>query len=241
MRIELEPDVYNLSEVVVTASRHKDRYSRKNNPAVDLVNDVIAHKEQQRPQRDTSQLTYEKTILALDRFDFDFERNALLEKFSFLCKYVDTAQFNQTPVLTVSLRETLSEGDHELTRQSTGVDKLLEKEGLSANLDAMFTRIDIFDNTVDLMLNRFVSPLSSTFAVSYYHYYIEDTVAIDGERCVKLMFVPVNRESFGFTGHLYITVDRHLLKRYSISVPPQINMNFVSDLSLDETFSFTQG
>ena len=55
------------------------------------------------------------------------------------------------------------------------------------------------------------------------------------------MFVPVNRESFGFTGHLYITVDRHLLKRYSISVPPQINMNFVSDLSLDETFSVTQG
>ena len=241
MRIELEPDVYNLGEVVVTASRHKDRYSRKNNPAVDLVNDVIAHKEQQRPQSDTSQLTYEKTILALDRFDFDFERNALLEKFSFLRKYVDTTQFNQTPLLTVSLRETLSEGDQELARQSTGIDKLLEKEGLSANLDAMFTRIDIFDNTIDLMLNRFVSPLSSSFAVSYYHFYIEDTVAINGERCVKLMFVPVNRESFGFTGHLYITVDRHLLKRYSISVPPQINMNFVSALSLDETFSVTQG
>ena len=241
MRIELEPDVYNLSEVVVTASRHRDRYSRKNNPAVDLVNEVIAHKEQQRPQHDTSQLTYEKTILALDRFDFDFERNALLEKFSFLQKYVDTAQFNQTPVLTVSLRETLSEGDQELARQSTGLDNLLEKEGLSANLDAMFTRIDIFDNTIDLMLNRFVSPLSSTLAVSYYHFYIEDTVAIDGERCVKLMFVPVNRESFGFTGHLYITVDRHVLKRYSISVPPQINMNFVSDLSLDETFSVAQG
>lgn len=100
----------------------------------------------------------------------------------------------------------------------------------------MFTRVDIFDNTIDLMLNRFVSPLSSSLAVSYYHYYIEDTVTVGGERCVKLMFVPVNRESFGFTGHLHITVDGHRLKRYSISVPPQINMNFVSDLSLDESF-----
>lgn len=241
MRIELEPDVYNLGEVVVTASRRKDRYSRKNNPAVDLVNDVIAHKELQRPQRDTSQLTYEKTILALDRFDFDFDRNALLEKFFFLQKYVDTDQFNQTPVLTVSLREALSEGEHELARRSKGIDKLLEREGLSANLDAMFTCIDIFDNSIDLMLNRFVSPLSSTLAVSYYHYFIEDTVTVDGVQCVKLMFVPVNRESFGFTGHLYITADNHILKRYSISVPPQINMNFVSDLSLDETFSSTQG
>ena len=240
MRFELEPDIYNLGEVKITASRRKGRYSRKNNPAVDLVNDVIAHKENQRPLGDTSQLTYQKTILALDRFDFDFERNALLEKFAFLRKYVDTSQFNQTPVLTVSLREVLTEGNREISRRSKGIDNILEREGLSTNLDAMFTRIDIFDNSIDLMLNRFISPLSSSLAVSYYHYYIEDTVAIDGEQCVKLLFVPVNRESFGFTGHLYISVEGHMLKRYSISVPPQINMNFVSDLSLDETFSSTR-
>jgi len=139
-------------------------------------------------------------------------------------------------VLTVSLREVLSEGKREVERRSNGIDQVLECEGLSADLEAMFTSIDIFDNNIDLMLNRFISPLSSLLAVSYYHYHIEDIVAIDGERCVKLMFVPVNRESFGFTGHLYITADSHLLKRYSISVPPQINMDFVSDLSLDETF-----
>ncbi len=236
MRIELEPDVYNLGEVTVTASRRKERYSRKNNPAVDLVSEVIAHKEAMRPQKDTSRTEYEKTILALDRFDVDFERNALLEKFSFLRKYIDTAQFNKTPVLTVGLREVLKVDGQERERNSQGVDNLLEREGLAANLDAMFTRVDIFDNTIDLMLNRFVSPLSSSLAVSYYHYYIEDTVTVGGERCVRLMFVPVNRESFGFTGHLYITVDGHRLKRYSISVPPQINMNFVSDLSLDESF-----
>lgn len=236
MRIELEPDVYNLGEVSVTASRRKERYSRKNNPAVDLVSEVIAHKESMRPQKDTSRTEYEKTILALDRFDVDFERNALLEKFSFLRKYIDTAQFNKTPVLTVSLREVLKVDGQERERNSQGVDHLLEREGLAANLDAMFTRVDIFDNTIDLMLNRFVSPLSSSLAVSYYHYYIEDTVTVGGERCVRLMFVPVNRESFGFTGHLHITVDGHRLKRYSISVPPQINMNFVSDLSLDESF-----
>lgn len=236
LRIELEPDVYNLGEVKVTASRRNRHYSRHNNPAVDLVNDVIANKEVMRPQKDTTRTEYEKTILALDRFDFDFERNALLEKFAFLRKYVDTTQFNKTPVLTVGLRETLSKGSRVVARQSTGIDNLLDREGLAANLDAMFTRIDIFDNTIDLMLNRFISPLSSTLAVAYYHYYIEDTVAIGGERCVKLMFVPVNRESFGFTGHLYITTEGHRLLHYSISVPPQINMNFVSDLSLDETF-----
>lgn len=128
MRIELEPDVYNLGEVTVTASRRKERYSRKNNPAVDLVSEVIAHKESMRPQKDTSRTEYEKTILALDRFDVDFERNALLEKFSFLRKYIDTAQFNKTPVLTVSLREVLKVDGQERERNSQGVDHLLERE-----------------------------------------------------------------------------------------------------------------
>lgn len=64
LRIELEPDVYNLGEVKVTASRCKGHYSRHNNPAVDLVNDVIANKEVMRPQKDTTWTEYEKTILA---------------------------------------------------------------------------------------------------------------------------------------------------------------------------------
>jgi len=72
------------------------------------------------------------------------------------------AQFNQTPVLTVSLREVLSEGEREVERRSKGIDHVLEREGLSADLEAMFTSIDIFDNNIDLMLNRFVSPLSSS-------------------------------------------------------------------------------
>lgn len=245
MRIELEPDVYQLKEVVVTSSRRKERYSRKNNPAVDLVKDVIAKKDSLRPQGEYTVQNYEKLIMALDKFDFDFERNELLEKFSFLRKYVDTAQFGQTPVLTVSLREVLAEEHHkgssverrELTRRMQGIDKVLEKEGLGANLDAMFQRIDIFDNNIEIMLNRFVSPLSSSLAISYYHYYITDTVMVDGDRCVELMFVPVNKESFGFTGHLYVTVEGHALKKYTITVPPQINMNFVSNLSIEETFA----
>lgn len=244
VHIELEPDLYELNEVVISPSQNRERYSRKNNPAVDMVGDVIARKEEMRPAGDYTVQNYEKLIMALDGFDFEFERNKLLENFAFLRKYVDTSQFGQTPVLTVSLREVLTEEHHkgtsverrELTRRMQGVDKVLEKEGLASNLDAMFSRIDIFANTVEVMVNRFVSPLSSTLAISYYHYYITDTIDVDGERCVELMFVPVNKESFGFMGHLYITVDGHYLKRYAVSVPPQINMNFVSDLSIEETF-----
>lgn len=119
-----------------------------------------------------------------------------------------------------------------------GIDYVLDKEGLSSSIDAMFTPINIFDNDIELMLNRFVSPLSSSLAVSYYQYYIMDTLYVDGDKCIDLAFVPVNSESYGFTGHLYIVCDStYALRKYSINVPAHINMNFVSTLSIEQEFT----
>jgi hypothetical protein len=118
-----------------------------------------------------------------------------------------------------------------------GLDELLDNGTMSSNLQAMFQPMDIFANDINLMLNRFVSPLSSSLAVSFYHYYIMDTILIEGTKCVDLAFVPVNSESFGFTGHLYIAADStYALKRYKINVPPHINLNWLSHMSVRETF-----
>lgn len=250
MVIKLQPDIYGLQDVVVTPkSAQKEKYRRKGNPAVDLIRNVIAHKDSNRLEGTTDYQveTYEKMIMALDRFDIDFEKNKFNQKFSFLQQYIDTSQFNTTPVLTVSLREAMSDEYYDRSTKSykrhikakrlQGIEKILDQEGLATNIDAMFARFSIFDNDIELMLNRFVSPLSSTMAVSYYKYYIMDTLMVDQTPCIDLAFVPVNSESYGFTGHLYITLDStYSLKKYAINVPPHINMNFVSDLSIEQSF-----
>ena len=251
-RIELEPDVYGLQEIVVKPQRltREERYRRKGNPAVELIRKVIDHKNANRIEsvdcfRSNS---YEKLIMALDRFDVDFDSSGFWNQFRFLEKYIDTSQFNTTPTLTVSLRETLAENDyqshphqkrrHIVARRFQGVDDILDREGLATNIDAMFTKVNIFDNDIEIMLNRFVSPLSSTLAVSYYHYYIMDTIDVDGDRCIDLAFAPVNAQSYGFTGRLYILADStYALKKYSIKVPPHINMNFVSDMAIEQSFN----
>ncbi|MGM9811147.1 MAG: carboxypeptidase-like regulatory domain-containing protein [Paludibacteraceae bacterium] len=47
--LRLEPDVYGLQEVVVAPTpKRRERYSRKDNPAVELVKNVIAHKQDNR-------------------------------------------------------------------------------------------------------------------------------------------------------------------------------------------------
>ncbi len=90
---------------------------------------------------------------------------------------------------------------------------------------------------MNLLFNRFVSPLSSTIAVAFYQYYIMDTIMVDGYPCIDLAFVPVNSESYGFTGHLYIVNDStYRLKKYAINVPPDINLNFVSNFSIEHSY-----
>lgn len=71
-----------------------------------------------------------------------------------------------------------------------------------------------------------MSPLSSTLAVSYYKYYIMDTVDVAGDKCVDLAFVPVNSQSYGFTGRLYITLDgNYAVKKFLLNTPANINLN----------------
>lgn len=250
VKIQLSPDAYNLQAVVVKPKRGRDAaYRKKGNPAVELVENVIKHKKDNRVEsREHYKVdTYEKLIMALDQFDFDFDSSRFWRNFKFIEKYVDTAQFKSTPVLTVSLRETLAdryyqdrprrEKTYVRAKRMQGLDDVLDKEGMATNLDAMFTRADIFDDDMEVMLNRFVSPLSSSMATNYYKYYISDTLMVDGLQCIDLTFVPFNSESYSFTGHLYVVNDStYAVKKYSLNVPAHINLNFVSNLAIEENY-----
>lgn len=247
LQVMLRPTSYELTEVVVKPKR--ERYSRKDNPAVELIKKVIEHKADNRIEaKDEYQVeSYEKLSLALDDFSPNLDKNNFTRKFKFIKNYLDTSEFNGKPILTLSVRETLADRYYRKKPKSEkiivkgkrmqGVDKTLDEGGISANLDEIFQGINIFDNNINILLNRFVSPLSSTLAVSYYKYYIMDTLDISGTKCVDLAFVPVNSESYGFTGRLYITLDgNYALKRFTLNVPSHINLNFVDKLRIDQEF-----
>jgi hypothetical protein len=64
-----------------------------------------------------------------------------------------------------------------------------------------------------------------------------DTTVIDGDSCIDLAFTPFNVESFGFTGHIYVTNDTALfIKSVAMNVPHEINMNFVENLKITLEF-----
>lgn len=248
LRIEMCPTSFEIAEVVVKPK--KEKYFRKDNPAVELIRNVIKHKNDNRIEsKEMYQAeVYEKLSMSLDDFNPNLDKNKFLKKFKFIKNYLDTSEFNGKPILTLSVRETLSdlyyrkqpksEKNIIKAKRQQGVDKTLDDGGaITSNLEEIFKRVDIFDNNINILLNRFVSPLSSSLAVSYYKYYIMDTVAVAGEPCVDLAFVPVNSESYGFTGHLYITLDgQYAVKKFQLNIPTHINLNWVDKLRIDQEF-----
>ena len=248
LEVLLKPTAFEISEVVVKPKREK--YTRKDNPAVELIKKVIAHKNDNRIEAKPEYQTevYEKLSLSLDNFNPNLDKNKFLKKFKFIKNYLDTSEFNGKPILTVSVRENLSDFYYRKSpkaekmivraKRMQGIDKTLDDGGgITSNLEGIFKSINIFDNNIPILLNRFVSPLSSTLATTYYHYYIMDTLDVGGDKCVDLAFVPANSESYGFTGRLYITLDgNYAVKKVLLNTPANINLNWVDKLRIEQEF-----
>ena len=246
VKVKLTPDVYGLQDIVVTPKNRKRDYKRKGNPAVELIKNVIANKEKHcvKTADQYTAKSYSRMSFALDNIKVDWNK-PFWKKFNFVQKYVDTT--GVYPSVTISIREHLNDEYFQrkphrekkvlAKKRIFGVEDLVSTGSFQENINAIFKDVEINDNSMNLLFNRFVSPLSSTIATTFYQYYIMDTILVDGYPCIDLAFVPVNSESYGFTGHLYIVNDStYRIKKYAINVPPDINLNFVSNFSIEHSY-----
>lgn len=249
LNIRLRPATVALSEVVVKPGR--EHYRRRGNPAVEFVRKVIERRDAHEPYRHDyfSYDRYQRMVFALN----DYQPKPRKEgqkagKFDFVREFADTLETGTT-VLPLSERERMervfyrrdphSQKSLLIAAKSDGVDEVFSREGIEQFLNEAFREVDIFQNNIPLFLQRFVSPLS-TLGPSFYKYYLMDTVQVDGAPCMDLGFVPFNSESFGFTGHLYVALDStYFVKRAVLNVAKDINLNFVSSMTIDQTFRRT--
>lgn len=248
LNVRLVPAGIALSEVTVRPRREK--YRKKENPAVEFVRHVIASRKENNP-RDHDYFSYdqyEKLFFAKNDYTPKPKKEGKSGKFDFLHEFVDTLD-NGITILPVSEKEKMqtvyyrrsprSEKQVVKGYKSSGIDEIFSSDGVQQFLDEVFREVDIFKNDIPLFLQRFVSPLSS-IGPNYYKYYLTDTLQVNGKPCVDLSFVPFNSETFGFTGHLYVTLDStYFVQRVVLNVPKDINLNFVSRLTIEQEFERT--
>ena len=234
---------------VVVKSR-RNRYSRKDNPAVELMRRVIAAKKKtDLNNHDFYQYNkYQKITVAVNDIHPSDLDSGFFAKKQWLIDQIETSPYNHKLILPLSVDETVtqhlyrkdpkSEKDIIMGQQSTGINQFLETgDIINTMLKDVFTDVDLYDNQVRLLQHPFTSPIGKD-AISFYRYYIEDTVYVDQNLCYHLQFLPNNQQDFGFRGDLYILADSTLhLKKCVLSIPKRSDVNFIDDLTLTQEYT----
>ena len=243
LNITLKPDDQTIGEVVV--SQKRDKYSRKNNPAVELMKRVVAAKK----KTDLSvndyynYNKYEKITLSLNDLKPEQLETGIFKKHPWILEHVETSAATGKMILPVSVDETVSQ---KVYRRDPHAEKTIIRGQTSRGLNDffqtgdiintvvkdVFTDIDIYQDRIRLLQRPFISPVSEE-GIGFYRYYIEDTLTVERDSCIHLHFLPNNLQDQGFRGDLYILKDSTLhVRRCVMTIPKQANVNFVENVQI---------
>ncbi len=246
LNIRLKPQANSLSEVTVRGK--KDRYRNRDNPAVDLIEKVIANKSKNRRESfDYYQYNkYEKIEFDLSNVSDKFRNRRSLKKFDFVFNYLDTSQVTGKVNLPMYLKESAfnvyyrksPEKKREVLQgeRTTGIGGYVDGNGIKSYLETLYQDINIYDGQILLLAQQFLGP-TSPLAPQFYKYVIVDTTEIKGIKCVNLGFSPRNKTDLLFQGTMAIALDSsYAIRKVEMGFAKDINVNYVTDLRISQEY-----
>lgn len=247
LKVRLEEATNTLQEVVV----RKEKYRNKNNPAVELIEKVIENKDRNRRQGlDFYNFEqYEKIEFALNRVDDQLRQGLLFRNIQFVFDNADTSA-SGTVSLPFFLYERLSDVYYRKNPQeektlvkgekNTTVPGFFDEQGITSYMQNLYQEVDIYDNRISLATVEFVSPLAP-ISPTIYRFYIQDTIQMKDAKVVRLYFAPRNKSDLAFEGNMWIALDgSYAVRKIELGVPKGINLNWVSDLSVEQEFDWVE-
>lgn len=247
LRITLKPDTRSLSGVTIKAKKMK--YSRKENPAVELMQRVIAAKKRTDiSNHDFYQYAkYQKMTVAFNDITAkDLETNRF-KKSQWMLNQVEACPYNNKMIMPIIVDETLSRQIYRkdphsektivIGQHTDGVNKFLQTgEIMNTVIKDVFTNVDIYDDQIRMLETRFTSPIGKD-AIQFYRFYIVDTVKVDRDSCFHMQFLPNNQQDIGFRGELWIVKDSTLhVKQCHMTLPMNTGVNFVKNLQIQQAY-----
>lgn len=229
----------------------KTKYSRKNNPAVELMQKVIAAKKNSDLHvHDYYSIDkYSKITFAFNEVTDKVFEDGKFKKFPFLKDHVEVCNETGKLILPISVDETVTrmiyrknpktEKNIILGQRTNGITELLNTgDIINTMLKDCFTDVDIYKDEVRLLQYPFTSPISSKTAISFYRYFIVDTLMVNGrDKCIQVDFTPNNPQDFGFSGSIYIMADSTFrVCKVDMGIPVRSDVNFVENMRIIQTF-----
>ncbi|MHB8206447.1 DUF5686 family protein [Mucilaginibacter sp.] len=244
LQIRLKSSQRQLQEVKISGGKRK-KYRNKGNPAVELIQQIIDHKNINRMQS-ADYLQYDQ----YERIGLSFfHLPPLLINSSYFSKYkfmLDTTQVidgeTQTS-LPVFFSEKLSQNYFRKkpsksikvlqAQKELNIVKFIDTVGVNIYINRIYgDNIDIYENNIFIITNQFLSPIAD-HAPDFYKFFIADTIKIGNEKFIEVNFTPRNKGDLLFEGKLLVTMDgRYAVKSCELDVNSQININFMRSLKI---------
>ncbi len=247
----LEQATLQLTNVVISAQ--KTKYTKKDNPAVELMRKVINNKKQNRLEGQDyySFDQYEKVQLDLNNITTEFKNRKIFNDFDILWQYLDTSTVNGKIFLPMYLlekrskvyyrRDPESRKEYRYAVKKTDFDSQIDDQSVTDALDFLYKDINIYDNVIPILDNNFISPISP-LALNFYRFYILDTLIVNNTPSIRLGFIPRNQTTFGFTGDLFVSNDSlYRVVKADFGIIGNINLNFINDLKVKQEFEPLEG
>ena len=247
--VRLKADSQEIGEVKVQSKR-KSKYSRKDNPAVELMKKVIAAKKKtDLKNHDYYQYNnYQKIMLGLNDLTEPDLNSRMFTKHQWLLDQIEVCQYNQKLTLPISVEETVTQKLYRKNPHSeksiikgqmaTGINDMFQTgDILNSVLKDVFTDIDIYEDNIRLFRFPFPSPIGKD-AIQFYRFYISDTLYVGTDKCIMLDFIPNNTQDFGFRGQVYVLADStYQIKRCELTIPQTSDVNWVENMKCLQEFT----
>ncbi|MFC5412886.1 DUF5686 family protein [Larkinella bovis] len=238
INIKLAVDATLLNEVTVKGKAH---YRNRDNPAVQLIRQVIANKEknQMGNYAYVEYEQYEKISIALSNLSERFRSRRIFRNYQFLFTEPDSASGKNR--LPAYLEEKLSQVYYrknpqarqqqvKAQRRAEFDPRFVDNKGLSKYFNRLYEDINLYDNNVSIATNQLLSPIANS-APTFYKFFIRDTVKTENPWLIELGFVPRNKTDLLFEGKLFITLDgNYAVQNAYLTVNKDINLNYLQDL-----------
>ncbi|WP_285008631.1 DUF5686 and carboxypeptidase-like regulatory domain-containing protein [Pedobacter faecalis] len=242
INIQLQPEAMQMNEVVIRGAK-KQPYRNRDNPAVELIRNVIANKEKNRVQHydHLAYQKYERMLFSMSNVSDKFKSRRIFRNMQFMFKEQDSNKIGGKRMLPLFQQEKVSDNYYSKNPEETKTivqadkqvnfdDRFIDNKGISSYFERMYQDIDIYDNNIMIVSNQLLSPISDS-SPAFYKFFITDTIKTQQPYLVELSFTPRNKMDLLFEGKLYVTLDgNYAVQGAFLSVNKNINLNFVRAL-----------
>lgn len=216
------------------------------NPAHEILEKIIRNKEANNREKYDyyNYEVYNKVEFDINNITEEFKQKKIFKNFQFIFDYTDTTE--EKEYLPMFMTESVS--DFYYRRDPKSEKEYIKASKISGNINEsitqflgdMYQKVNIYDNYISVFGKSFVSPIANN-GLSYYRYYIQDTVILEGSYCFEIDFIPKHKQEPVFEGTMWVNDTTYAIKRVEATIDSNANINFINGFRVKQNYKQIDG